>query len=42
MKVDNIDFSKSDVRILDDNGEPSYEGRLEFRVGGRWGTVSNV
>lgn len=41
VKVNNPDFSKSDLRILDHNGEPSYEGRVEFRVTGSWGSVSN-
>lgn len=41
IKVNNPDFSKSDVRILDEDGIPSFEGRVEFRVGGKWGTVSN-
>jgi hypothetical protein len=41
VKVNNPDFSKSDVRILDDTGVPSFEGRVEFRVGGKWGSVSN-
>lgn len=26
---------------MDDTGVPSAEGRVEFRVGGKWGTVSN-
>lgn len=42
LKVNNVDFSKSDVRILDSQGDPSAIGRVEFRVGGRWGTVSKV
>jgi hypothetical protein len=41
IRVNNPDFSKSDVRILNDEGVPSYEGRVEFRVSGSWGTVSN-
>jgi hypothetical protein len=39
--VNNPDFAKSDLRIVDFNGEPDYVGRVEFRVGGKWGTVSN-
>jgi len=42
MKIQNPDFSKSDVRILDIHGQPSYHGRVEFRVGGRWGTVNRA
>jgi len=26
MKADNTDFSKSDIRILNHKGEPSFEG----------------
>lgn len=40
IKINNIDFSKSDLRILDKKGEPSFSGRVEFRVGGRWGSVN--
>tara|TARA_B110000503_G_C7038754_1_gene367294 strand:- start:297 stop:641 length:345 start_codon:yes stop_codon:yes gene_type:complete len=39
-KADNTDFSKSDIRILNYKGEPDYEGRVEFRVSGKWGTVN--
>jgi hypothetical protein len=39
--VNNPDFSKSDIRIMDNNGEPNFVGRVEFRVGGKWGTVGN-
>jgi hypothetical protein len=41
FKVDNVDFSKSDIRILNYKGEPDYEGRVEFRVDGKWGAVSS-
>jgi hypothetical protein len=40
FKVDNPDFAKSDIRILNDKGQPDYQGRLEFRVTGKWGTVN--
>jgi hypothetical protein len=30
-KIDNTDFSESDIRILDANGFSSHAGRLEFR-----------
>jgi len=39
FKVDNVDMAQSDIRILDYNGQPSYEGRVEFRINGRWGSV---
>ena len=26
---------------MDNNGEPNFVGRVEFRVGGKWGTVGN-
>jgi len=32
-------MAESDIRILDFNGQPSYEGRVEFRINGRWGSV---
>lgn len=41
VKINNIDFSKSDVRIINKEGLNDYKGRVEFRVGGIWGTVSN-
>lgn len=41
VRVNNPDFSKSDVRILNDEGVPHWEGRVEFRVSGKWGTVSS-
>jgi len=30
-KIDNVDFSESDIRILDGNGNINHAGRLEFR-----------
>jgi len=39
IKVNNPDFSKSDIRILDHEGYPDFEGRVEFRVNGKWGSV---
>jgi hypothetical protein len=41
FKVNNVDMSKSDVRILSDEGLPAAEGRVEFRVSGIWGSVAN-
>lgn len=41
IKINNPDFAKSDLRIVDNNGEPNFVGRVEFRVGGKWGTVNN-
>ena len=40
FKVDSPDFSKSDIRILNHKGEPDYQGRVEFRLNGKWGTVN--
>jgi hypothetical protein len=40
-KIDNVDFAKKDIRILDSTGQPSHAGRVEFRVNGRWGSVCN-
>ena len=41
LRIESPDMAKSDIRILDDQGLPSWFGRVEFRVGGKWGTVSN-
>lgn len=41
VRVNNIDFAKSDIRIIDHEGLPSYQGRVEFRVSGKWGTVDS-
>ena len=38
--MDNPDFSKSDIRILNSKGQPDFEGRVEMRIAGVWGTVS--
>jgi len=38
-KVDNVDFSAKDLRILNAFGKPSHEGRIEIRLNGRWGTI---
>ena len=32
-------MSKSDIRILNNEGIPAAEGRVEFRVSGHWGSV---
>ncbi len=32
-------MADSDVRIVDSEGNPSYRGRVEFRLDGRWGSV---
>jgi hypothetical protein len=39
FKVDNIDFAAKDLRILDNEGQLSFKGRLEVRVNGKWGTI---
>jgi len=39
IKIDNIDFAESDIRILDSEGHSTPSGRLEFRQNGLWGTV---
>lgn len=38
-KVDNIDLVEKDIRIVDNKGNISNEGRIEFRVEGVWGTL---
>ena len=38
-KVDNIDIVEKDIRIVNNKGELSYEGRLEMRYEGIWGTI---
>ena len=40
FKVDNIDFSQRNVRIVNSKGEPDYSGRVEMRANGEWGTVN--
>ena len=39
FKIDNIDFADKDMRILDNEGQPNFKGRLELRVNGKWGTI---
>ena len=39
FKIDNIDFADKDMRILNNEGSPSFKGRLEVRVNGKWGTI---
>lgn len=41
IKINNPDMAKSDIRILDEEGLPNFQGRVEFRVGGKWGSVGN-
>lgn len=38
-KVDNVDLIDKDIRIVNFKGELASEGRLEFRLEGKWGTV---
>ena len=38
-KVDNVDLSERDTRILNAEGKYSNEGRVEMRVNGKWGTI---
>jgi len=39
FKIDNIDLAASDLRIVDANGEISFEGRVEVRNTGLWGSI---
>ncbi len=39
FKVDNIDMAEKDLRILNYQGMPSHQGRVEFRLDGIWGSV---
>ena len=41
-KVDNVDIIESDVRILNDEGRLSNEGRIEMRLNGKWSTICEV
>lgn len=38
-KVDNVDMVEKDIRILDNKGNITNEGRVEFRIDGYWGTL---
>ena len=38
-KVDNVDLVEKDIRILNDKGQISNEGRVEFRLNGIWGSI---
>ncbi len=40
-KVDNVDLSERDIRILNAEGKYSNEGRVEMRINGKWGPVCN-
>jgi len=42
MKIDNLDMSEKNVRIVDFKGQPSFKGRVEFRVNGNWGTLCSA
>jgi len=39
FKIDNVSFAQKDIRIMDDLGFISFQGRVEFRVNGKWGSV---
>ena len=41
-KVDNIDLIEKDIRILNEKGDISNEGRLEVRLNGIWGTICRL
>ena len=36
-----IDCTDGDVRLIDENGSVSDVGRVEYCIGGAWGTVCN-
>ena len=42
IKIDNVDMADLDLRILNHKGEPSYKGRVEFRLDGQWGTLCGI
>ena len=42
FKIDNVDFSKKNIRILNNKGEIDYQGRVEIRTDGQWGTLSET
>ncbi len=41
-RIDNVDLVKKDMRILNQKGEFSHEGRLEMRYEGIWGTICSL
>lgn len=41
-KVDNVDLVDKDMRILDYQGTLSSEGRVEFRLQGKWGSICSL
>jgi len=42
MRIDNFDMAEFEMRIIDFEGYPAAQGRLEFRNQGIWGTVCAV
>ena len=36
-----VDCTDGDVRLVDENGSISVVGRVEYCIGGAWGTVCN-
>lgn len=41
-KVDNVDLVEKDIRILNEKGELTNEGRVEFRINGIWGSICSI
>ena len=39
FKIDNVDFADKELRIINNNGQPDFQGRIEIRINGQWGTL---
>ena len=41
-RVDNLDLVEKDIRIVNDKGLLSNEGRVEIRIQGKWGSICTI